>query len=362
MRLGAWLTLATALAGCGARTDLAPSGDPPRADAGADGGFSCGGGGGVEVLATRPGTGTVFRALATNQESAFWSLPGAGIDDTDSILSVPLCGGAVVTLASDQGTVNGIAVDEANVYWITASEANTGGVLRVPVGGGAVETLAASGTGSVTIDEDRVYWTDRWAAAVMSQPKAGGTTTTLAADQQGPDALAVNATFVCWTVDGTVASGSGDIPASLSCVSKDGVGGVRSVSVGAESYYLLAADEANLYTSATDDDGSVSMIAAPLGGGPPVTLGVLPPPPDPGESAAVPGGIALDSTFVYWTSAPETDGMGTVIQAPKTGGTNVTLASAQAIPTGIALAGPYVLWTNDPATPDAGPTVLLAPK
>jgi hypothetical protein len=59
-----------------------------------------------------------------------------------------------ITLATDQ-SVSNLALDGTYVYWATGSS-----VVKVPIGGGTITTLAYQQDGSmaVAVDDDFVYW------------------------------------------------------------------------------------------------------------------------------------------------------------------------------------------------------------
>ncbi|WP_437970726.1 hypothetical protein WMF04_16175 [Sorangium sp. So ce260] len=60
-------------------------------------------------------------------------------------------------IVSDQGQLNGVAVDAEHVYWTRRDE---GTVVRMPKGGGEPEVLASQQTrpGDIAVDETTVYW------------------------------------------------------------------------------------------------------------------------------------------------------------------------------------------------------------
>ncbi|WP_438036252.1 hypothetical protein [Sorangium sp. So ce204] len=90
-----------------------------------------------------------------NAAAVYWASFEGG-----SVFRADLSGaevGAPEEIASDQGQLNGLAVDEGHVYW-TRRDAGT--VVRMPKGGGEQEVLASGQArpGDIAVDETTVYW------------------------------------------------------------------------------------------------------------------------------------------------------------------------------------------------------------
>jgi len=150
-----------------------------------------------------------------------------------------------------------IAVDATSVYWANAAPGGSGAVMKVPLCGGTTTTLAESGpdgpalVGGIAVDAARVYWTSSGPSqmsastdgvvAVLSVPLGGGTITTLTTLALGPGSNAIG----------------------------------------------FALGTAGVYWTS-----SAEVLSVALGGGAVTTLA-----PAPG----VIGGVAVDSTSVYWT-------------------------------------------------------------
>ena len=125
--------------------------------------------------------------------------------------------------------------------------------------------------------------------------------------------------------DGGAGDGASPIPCSGTC---------SELATG--SPYGIAVDSTSVYWTNMGGGpaGTIidTVVKAPLGGGPAVTLATG----GGGE------GIALDATNVYWTHASG----GTVMKVPLGGGTPVTLASGLNGPEDIAVDGTSVYWTD----------------
>jgi len=129
--------------------------------------------------------------IAIDADNVYWTeLQGR-------VKKVPKAGGASTQLA--EGAAGGaIAVTTGGVYWL-AGEA----VMKVALQGGtAVELAKGQYVKGVAADEQFVYFTDYLAGTVNKVSVDGGEVTTLAANQQGPEPIAIDGTSVYWANGG----------------------------------------------------------------------------------------------------------------------------------------------------------------
>jgi hypothetical protein len=117
-------------------------------------------GGPIATLGMVPSNLGDTSAIAVDSNNAYFNMSIAG-----KVLSVPLSGGAVMTLSSSAGSPQAIVVDRGRAFWADAQ----GTIRSVPVDGGA-EILHASGQGGpwdLVLDDNAIYWVNRGDGTVM---------------------------------------------------------------------------------------------------------------------------------------------------------------------------------------------------
>jgi hypothetical protein len=305
------------------------------------------------TLATSPDP----RFLVVDAKNVYWTDDGDG-SSGGAVLSVPIDGGTVTTLATGLVSPGGIAVDASNVYWVDFGVLNPpGDVMKVALGGGTPVTLAtSSGTPThMTIDANNVYWTD--GDAVWQVPKGGGAPLMVAEDKGGlTSGVAVDSTYVYWTSE---ASPDGGSPLNTGSVMKTPIGGgATTVLATGQSIPLdLKVDATNLYWvnqgETTTPNGMVMKL--PLAGGAAVALAT-------GQNTVF--DLAIDSTNVYWNDWGQqtlTMTNGSLMRVPIAGGTPTTIA-AQLQPYDLVVDGTSLYATINLAHPSHGTIVKITPK
>jgi len=221
---------------------------------------------------------TTFGGLAIDRDGLYWT------DSTRGVVSVPRAGGMpYVVSAYDadlNGDIGGVAVQGADVFWVTlvsglVSTSSKTAHMQAPI-------AVASGQETpenVAADDTTVYWTNWGDGTVMSAPRGGGPTSTIAMDQKSPDAIALDDDYVYWT------ESSGG---TVNRAPKSG-GAVQQLASDQAQVIGLAVDATNVYW-ATQTDGTI--MKAGLPNGPPVALAT-------GQSGV--RAIAIDTDNVYWS-------------------------------------------------------------
>jgi hypothetical protein len=307
-------------------------------------------------LVTLASSRSAPRTITVNADSVYWLDAAQG----GSVMTCSVCGceGAPTRIAGPAEAYYGrdLAVDATSVYWASGTSLD---LMKCGIGGcGDPPTIIESGEGvdSIAVDAANIYWTTPSNAQPNSMggitldgtlkkcPLAGcsGAPTTLASGLNSPATIAVDATNVYLaTLNG-------------STVAQCGIGGCgtpTTLAVGQANASGVAVDATSVYWIASD-----TVMKCALGGcgGKPTTLA---------SNQLVPSGIAVDGANVYWVNAGAGDGADGAVMKCATdgcGGTPTQLASGQRSPAGIAVDGTSVYWTNSDT--NAGTVMKLTPK
>jgi hypothetical protein len=154
-------------------------------------------GGAVTTLASSLDSPTAIALHATN---LYWT---DGPPFQGRIMTVPIAGGAPSPLATSLSpTPNALAVDGSQAYATT--ELGTT-IVSVPLSGGTLRTLATNQTGptALLLDGGFLYWVLQGNAfeasgALARMPVSGGTPQILAEGQADPFALTMDSTAIYW--------------------------------------------------------------------------------------------------------------------------------------------------------------------
>jgi len=285
---------------------------------------------GIVTLATAPSpSNRVSTQLKVDADRIYWVDQGPATSSA-SIRSVPKCGGAVTELASDQGWMPNFAIDDAYAYWSGYDAFHTAsGLVRVPLIGGPVDVINPNSAGyALVVDTTNIYWLTGNSPnpiTVLSMPKAGGPMTTLATSKYEvttlDNGIVADADNVYWE-DGNM---------TLESVPK--AGGNISPLTALTAVRLLALHGASLFWS-SDNGGGGSLMTIPTSGGTPTAL-----------QKAIVSSIAADDTDVYWSAYIwQNPGASYVAKIPIAGGTPQMIATGLDNLGGIAVDTTHVYW------------------
>ena len=304
---------------CGSRTGLyLPAAGSSITD---DGGASVDSGG--TPSCTSPAGTTITLATGLGPWSnllvdatAVYGLTSGGL------LKVPLCGGVPTTLASPQNA-EGLAIDATSVYWTDFLASSDPGparftVSRVSKSGGAptlLATLPYNDQGTIAVDANAVYVAGTDGSPdggglsdpglVLELPLAGGPPIVLASQQQGPVALALDATSLYWINGGPAVSVTSSAPGSVVKMPLNG-GAITTLAVGPSGSEMTVQGSTLVWY-----DGSSDVLSMPVTGGVPTTL----------LHDLLLQAMTVDATGVYLLLAGEIDSV------PPTGGAVTPVAS-----------------------------------
>ena len=231
-------------------------------------------------------------------------------------------GGLVTNLASGFRFVNGMAVNQTDLYFADSPANNEGTINKVAKSGGSITQLAGgqASVGDVAVDSSSVYFTDPSGGTVRQVPLGGGSVSILASGQASPAGLAVDDQALYWTETAN--------PWSLIKLPLNGSGGgllasftnTNGVTTAGTSVFWAENLFDHRINRISRSGGSITTLASGL---------------------MSPADIATDGINIYWV---ENTAQGAVRQVPVAGGTIVTLASGLAEPVALATDGTAVYW------------------
>ena len=282
---------------------------------------------------------TTPSGIAVHKGVVYWTSYAAG----STVMSEPVAGGPITTIATNQDYPYAIAVDDNNVYWTNYDDqyapgggsGTSGTVMKMPLtGGGTPVTLAngLSGPTAIALDATNVYFANSVGGTVKSVAIAStgpGTATTLATAQT-PYAIAVSNGVVYWTNYGGTTGANGNSYASIMSVPSAGgtAPTVLTQATNAEGAYGIAVSATTIYFTAQNNTGTATQVESiPLAGSASPTIIAS------GQLQAT--AITLDATNLYWTDWDPN--VGTVSSSPLAGGPITVLAQKSDEAVGIAV-------------------------
>ncbi len=310
---------------------VACEGNIVRLGSSSEGGSGGGGGNGVPTTLASEIQLTPTN-LVSDGTSLFWT---SGVGAGAPVSSVPVGGGPITSVVPGPLPGGFVAVDDVNIYFYDDS----GGISRAPKSGGGSSTLVNGTNASVaqvSVLGSSVYWLESGSAgpiqpvpteyAVKRTPLQGGAISTVAEfnAQLSPGVYGIGVTATTVFI-----SEEGIMLISLPLGSGVPDGGMPAKVPGVMSgCQLLLSDTDAIYcdTGSSIDrvasDGTTTVLGNALGGGP--------------------GSLAFDDTYVYWVDDAT---VGTIMRAPKTGGTAAVFAR-DTDPLAIAVDANAVYWSD----------------
>ena len=175
---------------------------------------------GMASIVASPGIGSPQNSpyrIAADSATLFWVNEGKP-GKLGSVMMADQMDPTPTVIAQDQGTPRALALDLTEgvataVYWVNFS---SGEVMKAPLSGKPVSVgvpvqVAAmqESPGGIALDATSVYWTNRAVGTVVKAPKAGGPAVIIAKGQAAPGPIVVDADTVYWVNEGSSTKADG---------------------------------------------------------------------------------------------------------------------------------------------------------
>jgi hypothetical protein len=257
-----------------------------------------------------------------------------------TFMVVPKMGGTPQTLVTGQGNVVSMSLDADWIYWAESNLGNVGIIKRAPKTGGNPSVLANDTYGFALDASFIYYWTT--AGNIERIGKSGGPPTTLASNVATANTplvqIALGGGFIFWTDGATISR----VPAAggrMTTIANDSTG----IATG------LIADTTSVYWS---DPVAGSVVRTALDGSQltPIAMGL----------DAGPVYLASDDTNLFWSLYSQGPLQGSPVRKTTIGSwvtTTLCTGPIQGGNGGLAVDASYVYWTTQ-----QGPHVLKTPK
>jgi hypothetical protein len=221
--------------------------------------------------------------LAVDATNLYFTVDPGGHPAGGSVQTLSLAGGNPTTLVSGITGPDGVAVDASFVYWASSAD---GTLSKIAKGGGPTIPMVSNRPGAfgVAVHDSTLYLTQIYSATVSMLVLPNGIPLTIAsqATANGATGIAADSNDVYW----------GSYSAVYSMF--DGGGPVATIADMQNDAIAVAVDDSFVYWTILYGG---QVMRAPLSGGPPTTL-------VPGTTTYA-GGIAVDDKAIYWAA---TDG------------------------------------------------------
>jgi hypothetical protein len=286
-------------------------------------------------------TGPQPFSVVVDDTRVYWTTAGT---DPGEVRSVAKDGSSPATIATGLNDPQGVFVDATNLFW---NEVGSPG--RVSMGdkdGSNAVILSqsnADGPQGIVADTSWVYWLDIYTyrgvvRAGRTATPDGGTPTVLASGWDYVFGMAQDDTYIYWTSEGTAPVGDTDaaaaVPGKILSVRKDGTTSATVLADGLGDPHFVTVDATAVYWTDSADN---TVMRLALKGSAPTQL----------AQGAQPYGIAVDATYVYFSTLGTDHSDGTLVRVPKDGsGPAVVLATGLSWPSQIAFDNEALYWGN----------------
>ena len=242
---------------------------------------------------------------------------------------MPKAGGSPTVLAA-RDFPQALAVDATTLYWAW-STLNKGEILSMPKGGGSSTTLATvDGTPrSIAVDTNNIYWATVDRGDVSEVAKSGGRVFTLASNQASPVGIATLTGNVCWT-NTDAGKSAGSVVCNNLTMADHLLSPVGIVITNGAIFW--AGNGGASIDSVPQGGGQVRTLASGFGGGGNVR-----------NSTAV----VTDRESIYWAGTDVAAGVGVVLRVGINGGATTTLFQGRASSVAVDDVAVYWVGTNE---------------
>jgi hypothetical protein len=194
-----------------------------------------------------------------------------------------------------RGEASYLAVDASTVFW---TEPTTGRVMAVPIAGGPSRVIAEhqGNPKGLAVHEDWLFWTTGTAGTIVKARRSGADRAVVVSGENNPSALAIHDGFLYWANYGMLPHYY--VPDGSIARMPLGGGSISILASGRERGFraaLLAVTSTHVYwsNSALSGVGFLDLRTGTFGG--------------IGGSNRIPGGLAADGPWVFFSNANESD-------------------------------------------------------